>query len=95
MAVEIKVKSRLGSSGAPSTLKTGELAYNHADNIFYIGQGDAGGGVANTVVSIAGAEFAKLASPALTGTPTVPTAAASTDTTQAASSRSPKWSLCK
>ena len=68
MATTIKVKSRIGSSGAPSTLKTGEIAYNHTDDIFYIGKGDDGGD-ATSIQEIAGANFAKLASPALTGTP--------------------------
>jgi hypothetical protein len=80
----ITVKSRVSSSGAPSALLTGEIAYNHTDDIFYIGKGDDGGGNALTIQEIAGASFAKLASPALSGTPTAPTASAGTNTTQLA-----------
>jgi len=81
----IRVNDRVGSSGAPSSLKTAEIAYNHFDDAFYIGKGDDGSGNATTIHEIAGASFAKLASPALTGTPTAPTAATGTDTTQIAS----------
>lgn len=84
MALILKVKSRVGSSGAPTTLKTGEIAYNHVDDIFYVGKGDAGGGVAATIQEIAGSGFAKLASPGFTGVPTAPTATLGTDTTQIA-----------
>jgi hypothetical protein len=84
MAVILKVKSRVGSTGAPTTLKTGEIAYNHIDDIFYIGNGDDGGGVALTIQEIAGSGFAKLASPGFTGVPTAPTATLGTDTTQVA-----------
>lgn len=84
MAITIKVKSRVGSSGAPSALKTGEIAYNHTDDIFYIGKGDDGGGNATAIQEIAGASFAKLASPTFTGTPSGPTASQGTSTTQLA-----------
>lgn len=87
MANVIQLKRRLagGSAGAPASLRTGELAWNQQDNIVYGGFGDAGGGVASSIVAIAGSgAFAPLASPGFTGTPTAPTAAANTNTTQLA-----------
>lgn len=87
MANVIRLKRRLagGSAGAPASLKTAELAWNQQDNIIYGGFGDDGGGNATSVVAIAGpGAFAPLASAALTGTPTAPTAAANTNTTQLA-----------
>lgn len=86
MANTIRVKRRVsGSSGAPASLKTAELAWNMADNTLYGGYGDDGSGNATSVVALGGTgTFAVLASPAFTGTPTAPTAAANTNTTQIA-----------
>lgn len=56
MANTIRIKRRVasGSSGAPSSLKNGELAYNESDNKLYYGFGDNGSGVATTIPAIAG-----------------------------------------
>lgn len=90
----IRVKRRLsGGSGAPASLKTAELAWSGVDQIFYIGQGDDGGGNATSILAIAGAGAAVL----LTGNqtisdtktfadyPIIPTAPTSDNTTKAAS----------
>lgn len=78
MPITLKIKRKI-LGGAPAALSEGELAYNFADDALYIGA------PGNTLRVIAGGGvFAKLASPALTGTPTAPTAAAGTNTTQVA-----------
>lgn len=132
-----KLKRRVsGGAGAPSTLASGELAYNMSDGKIYVGFGDDGGGNATSVKTISQDNFisniptggttgqalvknsntagdvtwgnvasytagsgltlnagsfaidsslvALLASPALTGTPTAPTATGGTNTTQIA-----------
>lgn len=88
MANTIRIKRRAagGGSGAPTTLANAELAFNEESNILYYGTGTGGvGGSATSIIPIAGSgAFAPLASPALTGTPTAPTAAPGTDTTQIA-----------
>ena len=53
--IRIKRRSAAGSAGSPSSLAPSELAYNEADNTLYYGFGDAGGGVASSIVAIAGA----------------------------------------
>jgi hypothetical protein len=52
--LRIKRRSSVGSTGAPSSLKNAELAYNEADNILYYGFGDDGSGNATTIPAIAG-----------------------------------------
>lgn len=87
MANTIRIKRRAanGSTGAPSSLKSAELAYNMADNTVYIGYGDDGDGNATSVKPVGGdGTFAKLDSPALTGTPTAPTPASNDDSTKIA-----------
>lgn len=130
MANVIRIKRRVtGLAGAPSALKSAELAHNEVDDTLYVGKGDDGAGNATFVVPIAGkgafvdlgnaqtvagaktfstvpkasqdasggtelvrksqvdtllSGKAPLASPALTGTPTAPTAAPATNTTQIA-----------
>lgn len=76
MANTLRIKRRIsGNAGAPATLANAELAYNEVDNIMYYGKGDDGGGNATSVIAIAGdGRYAPLASPALTGSPTAPTA---------------------
>jgi hypothetical protein len=84
MANTLRIKRRAtgGASGAPTSLVQSELAYSEVDQILYIGQGSGGSA---TVVAIAGpGSYAQKASPALTGTPTAPTAASSTNNTQIA-----------
>lgn len=51
MASTIILKHRAsgGSSGAPASLKSGEIAYNMADGKFYAGYGDDGGGNATSI----------------------------------------------
>lgn len=84
--IRIKRRANGGGSGAPATLANAELAFNEQTNILYYGTGTGGaGGSATSVIPIAGSgAFAPLASPALTGTPTAPTAPLGTDTTQIA-----------
>ena len=55
--ITIKFKRRAlgGASGAPSSLKTSEPAYNETDDTLYIGVGDNGSGVATSVIPLAGA----------------------------------------
>lgn len=88
MANTIRIKRRAagGGSGAPTTLANAELAFNEDTNILYYGKGTGGaGGSATSIIPIAGdGAFAPLNSPALTGTPTAPTATAGTNTTQIA-----------
>jgi len=88
MANTLRIKRRAagGASGAPTSLANAELAYNEQDNTLYYGFGTGGaGGSATTVIPIAGSGYvAPLVSPALTGTPTAPTAAQNTNTTQLA-----------
>ncbi len=58
MAVTLKIKRRAssGNSGAPSSLKSGELAYSEvsATNTLFYGYGDDGAGNASSIISIAG-----------------------------------------
>lgn len=54
-AQTIRIKRRLsGSPGAPSTLWSSELAYNHVDGTLYIGKGDNGSGQATSIVPVGG-----------------------------------------
>jgi hypothetical protein len=43
-----------GAAGAPSSLKSGELAWNNVDKKFYFGVGDDGSGNATSIVEVAG-----------------------------------------
>lgn len=55
MANTVRIKRRItGNSGAPSTLKNAELAYNEVDNTLYYGKGDLGDGSASSIIAIAG-----------------------------------------
>jgi phage-related tail fiber protein len=82
----IRIKRRVtGAAGAPTGLKSAELAYNMADNTVYAGFGDDGSGNATAVKPVGGeGTFAKLDSPALTGTPTAPTPAGADNSTKLA-----------
>ena len=82
----IRIKRRVsGAAGAPTGLKSAELAYNMADNTVYAGYGDDGSGNATAVKPVGGeGTFAKLDSPALTGTPTAPTPAGADNSTKLA-----------
>jgi hypothetical protein len=130
MANTIQLKRRVsGVAGAPTALKSGELAHNEVDNTVYVGKGDDGSGNATSIVPVAGSggflalvgtqtiagaktfsivpkasqdasggtdlvrksqvdgllsAKAPLASPGFTGSPTAPTAVAGTDSTQIA-----------
>ena len=55
--IRIKRRSSPGSTGAPSALKTSELAFNENDKTLYIGIGDDGGGDAQNVLAIGGDAF--------------------------------------
>ena len=54
MATTLRIKRRLtgGSSGAPSALKGGELAFNEVDGKLYYGSAEDGGGDAQTILQI-------------------------------------------
>ena len=55
MANIIRIKRRAsGNAGAPTTLKSAELAHNEVDDTLYIGKGDDGAGNATNVVALAG-----------------------------------------
>lgn len=55
MAITIRIKRRWsGTAEAPTTLKSGEIAYNGVNDVLYIGYGDDGAGNATSVKSIAG-----------------------------------------
>ncbi len=61
--IRIKKRAAGGASGAPSSLAPSEIAYSEVDNILSYGFGDAGGGAASSVISIAGSgAFATLTS---------------------------------
>lgn len=85
MANTLRIKRKIGSDVAPSTLATAELAWNDSGNVLYIGKGDNGSGTATSVVEVGGSgTFAKLNSPAFTGTPTAPTPAENDSSTKIA-----------
>ena len=58
MAVTLKINRRAssGNAGSPSTLKSGELAFNEntSDKLLYYGYGDDGSGNATSVIAIGG-----------------------------------------
>ena len=62
MAVTLKIKRRAssGNAGSPSTLKSGELAFNEntSDKKLYYGYGDDGSGNATSVIAIGGSQIA-------------------------------------
>ena len=93
MANIIRIKRRAGSTGAPSSLYNGELAFNENDAILYYGSGNSAG-LATSIISIGGAgAFVSLSANAtITGTKdftgatiTVPTQLQSDNSTKAAS----------
>lgn len=94
MANTIRIKRRwTGGSGAPSTLKSGELAFSGVDGILYIGFGDDGSGTATSIAAIAGdGSFVTLTgdqtvtgNKTFSASPLVPTASPGDNTTKAAS----------
>lgn len=51
----IRIKRRnTGSTGAPTSLQSGELAFNDTNDTLYYGKGDNGSGVATSIPAIAG-----------------------------------------
>ena len=52
--IRIKRRSGTGATGAPSSLKNAELAYNEADDTLYYGKGADGSGDATSIPAIAG-----------------------------------------
>jgi hypothetical protein len=52
--IRIKRRSGTGATGAPSSLKNAELAYNEADDTLYYGKGADGNGDATSIPAIAG-----------------------------------------
>ena len=70
MANTLRIKRRVtGVTGAPSTLAPAELAFNEVSTgrILYYGLGDAGGGVASSVLAIGGPDFTPSTISNLTG----------------------------
>jgi hypothetical protein len=58
MATTLQIKRRAtGIAGAPSALKTAELAYNMVDGVLYVGYGDDGSGNATSVRQFAKDDF--------------------------------------
>lgn len=53
--VRLKRRAAGGAAGAPSSLKTTEVAYNEQDDVLYIGFGDDGSGNATSIRAVAGA----------------------------------------
>lgn len=94
MANIIRIKRRVsGGAGAPSSLKTAELAWNMVDNTLYGGKGDDGGGDATSVVPLGGiGAFVALTGAqsiadikTFTSSPVVPTVSSGDNSTKAAS----------
>jgi|SRR6478609_3961606 len=94
MANVLRLKRRWsGGAGAPASLASGEPAYNGVDDILYIGFGDDGSGGATSIKAIAGfgAMVGLTTNQTIAGvktfssSPLVPTVAAATDDTTAAS----------
>lgn len=84
MANTIRIKRKIGSNTAPTSLKSAELAWNDEGNVLYIGKGDSNGD-ATSVVEVGGSgTFAKLNSPTFTGTPAAPTPAENDNSTKIA-----------
>lgn len=55
MANTIQLKRRVsGVAGAPSALKSGEIAHNEVDDTLYVGKGDDGAGNATSIIPLAG-----------------------------------------
>jgi hypothetical protein len=55
MANTIQLKRRVsGVAGAPTALKSGEIAHNEVDDTLYVGKGDDGAGNATSVIPLAG-----------------------------------------
>lgn len=52
--VRLKRRAAGGAAGAPSSLKTTEVAYNEQDDVLYIGFGDDGSGNATSIRALAG-----------------------------------------
>jgi len=76
-----KRSSSTAITAGVTTLAFGQLAETNISGVTRLYIGDS----SDLAREIAGAAYALLASPAFTGTPTVPTASTGTDTTQAAS----------
>lgn len=96
MANTLRIKRRVsGGTGAPSTLKNAELAYNEVDDVLWYGSGDTAGN-ANTIIAIGGpGEFMNLSgTQTITGNKTfsgtVSFGTSTTGVTQAASDNSTK-----
>jgi hypothetical protein len=53
-----RFRSSAGAAGAPSALLSGEIAYNMADGLLYVGFGDDGSGNATSIKTIAKDDFA-------------------------------------
>jgi hypothetical protein len=94
MANTIRIKRRwTGTTDAPATLKSGEVAYNGVNDVLYIGFGDDGSGNATSVKAMGGfGAFLGLTTDQVVGgiktfssSPVVPTLASTDNSTKAAS----------
>lgn len=55
MSITLRIKRRLsGAAGAPASLASGEIAWNHVDKTLYLGNGDNGSGVATSIETVGG-----------------------------------------
>lgn len=67
--VRLRRRALGGSPGAPSTMRSTEIAYNEVDNILYVGVGDDGDGNALSAKAVTGSgSFIEASSP-----PAIPT----------------------
>lgn len=94
MSNVLRIKRRwTGVTGAPASLKSGELAYNGLDDTLYIGYGDDGAGNATSIKVVAGFGAALMLTTdqsvdgikTFTASPIIPTPTAGDNSTKAAS----------
>lgn len=91
--IKLKRRAAGGAAGAPTTLNSGEPAFNEVDDVLYLGIGDNGSGGATSIKAIAGlgAFVDKSTDQTVAGiktfssSPAVPTPATSDSSTKAAS----------
>ena len=55
MPIIIKIKRRgVGDGGPPTSLRSGEVAFNENNEVLYYGKGDLGNGFASEIIAIGG-----------------------------------------
>jgi hypothetical protein len=82
--LRIKRRAAGGAAGPPAALANAEVCYNEQDDTLYYGKGGTPAAAASILPVAGPGTFAAKASPALTGTPTAPTAAPTVNNTQIA-----------